>query len=525
MADSDYRVTAIRLQNFMAFEDTGWIELRPITLLFGRNSSGKSAIIRALLLLKQSMENRDGDSPLALSGPVDFGSFPNLVYGHDVMPGVFFSFRIERDSDPQPPATDAALEVKQGYELLLEKREKTRIAWTKEANVLGDCVELRLLFGTLDDDKGGNNSGNGEQGSMSIRKPRLKQMEIFGYLSPFDIQPVNVFRARYQSTDSTWQFDGDTLSDFWHNGALYSPFRHGLWVSADFELRDGFIPFLTAKFQADDTQKALPDDWRVVVDALDFCGKRIVSLLSRIVYLTPLRDAPRRYYPSETPWVRDLLDEPGELQRETVNKWLSPASMNAKVEPSHLSREEGIAAIYLRQVLGDTTISVNLRDVGSGVAQVLPIIIASLQAKEDGLLIVEQPELHLHPEAQVAMIDLFLELANKGVRVLIETHSEHMLLRLRRRIVEATLERTTGSAKLPQPISELPDPSDVIILHVDRDGTHSTVETIGIDSYGQFVNPSPTFEAFFDRAYQDLKSLTVISAQIRQLESGNVRRS
>lgn len=49
-------VTAFRVQNFMGFEDSGWIELKPITLLFGRNSSGKSALIRALLLLRQSLE-------------------------------------------------------------------------------------------------------------------------------------------------------------------------------------------------------------------------------------------------------------------------------------------------------------------------------------------------------------------------------------------------------------------------------------------------------------------------------------
>lgn len=48
-------VTAFRIQNFMGFEDSGWVELRPITLLFGRNSSGKSALIRALLLLRQSL--------------------------------------------------------------------------------------------------------------------------------------------------------------------------------------------------------------------------------------------------------------------------------------------------------------------------------------------------------------------------------------------------------------------------------------------------------------------------------------
>ncbi len=54
-------VEAFRIQNFMGFEDSGWIELRPITLLFGRNSSGKSAILRALLLLRQSLSSQTED--------------------------------------------------------------------------------------------------------------------------------------------------------------------------------------------------------------------------------------------------------------------------------------------------------------------------------------------------------------------------------------------------------------------------------------------------------------------------------
>jgi predicted ATP-dependent endonuclease of OLD family len=78
-------VRAIRLENFMAFADTGWIELRPISLLFGRNSSGKSALIRALRLLKQSRDQSPDAPPVHF--PLNFlheygldqGGFENSV--------------------------------------------------------------------------------------------------------------------------------------------------------------------------------------------------------------------------------------------------------------------------------------------------------------------------------------------------------------------------------------------------------------------------------------------------------------
>ncbi len=87
-------IEAIRLQNFMAFEDTGWVELRPITLLFGRNSSGKSALIRALLLLRQSLQPPD-DRVFVFSTPygVDIGGFREMTHAGKEESIVRFHFR------------------------------------------------------------------------------------------------------------------------------------------------------------------------------------------------------------------------------------------------------------------------------------------------------------------------------------------------------------------------------------------------------------------------------------------------
>ena len=87
-------VEAFRIQNFMGFEDSGWIELWPITLLFGRNSVGKSAILRALLLLKQSLDYPPEVGPLwfVKDDGYDFGDYIELVRDHEPKP-ISFWFR------------------------------------------------------------------------------------------------------------------------------------------------------------------------------------------------------------------------------------------------------------------------------------------------------------------------------------------------------------------------------------------------------------------------------------------------
>lgn len=79
---------------------------------------------------------------------------------------------------------------------------------------------------------------------------------------------------------------------------------------------------------------------------------------------------------------------------------------------------------------------VNIADVGFGVSQIFPILLEGLRMKKNGSLLLEQPEIHLHPALQMQMADYFLSLAMSDKNVLVETHSEHIVNRLVRRIVE-----------------------------------------------------------------------------------------
>lgn len=120
-----------------------------------------------------------------------------------------------------------------------------------------------------------------------------------------------------------------------------------------------------------------------------------------------------------------------------------------------------------------TTDGVNFADIGCGTSQILPIIVQSLMPNKESLIIIEQPELHLHPRVQASLADFFVKLASEKQKLLLETHSDYLLERLRYNIIEGNI-RT----------------EDVAIYYIEQneDIKSSTVTKININSKGQYSN-------------------------------------
>lgn len=138
------------------------------------------------------------------------------------------------------------------------------------------------------------------------------------------------------------------------------------------------------------------------------------------------------------------------------------------------------AIMALEDVRRDPPVLVSPRGVGFGVGQLLPIITQSLLSR-DGLMLVEQPEVHLHPRLQAEVGDLFIDaVVSGGAQLLVETHSEHLVLRLLRRVREGIL-----------------DPEDLAILYVDLDDEgNAFVRRLGVDADGDLEDGWPG--GFFD---------------------------
>jgi hypothetical protein len=169
-----------------------------------------------------------------------------------------------------------------------------------------------------------------------------------------------------------------------------------------------------------------------------------------------------------------------------VNDWCDRLGLGYRVRMLDPVSEEIVmtagefAVMALEDVRHDPPVLVSPRGVGYGVGQVLPIVVQAL-VSEGGLMLVEQPEVHLHPRLQSAVGDLLIDTVTAGrAQLLVETHSEHLVLRLLRRVREGAL-----------------DPADLAILYVDLDDAGAAfVRRLEVDAEGDLIDGWPG--GFFD---------------------------
>ena len=221
--------------------------------------------------------------------------------------------------------------------------------------------------------------------------------------------------------------------------------------------------------------------------ALDF-QEAFEDLFSRIRYLGPRRADPRHDYP----WEGDHPKDVGQYGEKTIPALLSSRIRKHPIEPQILEWLKQLELIYSYEIPPVTDAgksyeclvkqykdgpAVPLTDVGFGVSQVLPLIAQCYYAPEGSILILENPEAHLHPKVQSELADVFIDVVkNRNVQIILESHSEHLLLRLMRRIAEYGIEEEGISA-------------DQTAFHFCeiKDG-NSTARKLEVDEYGNISN-------------------------------------
>lgn len=386
----------LTLENFKAFKQLD-IELGPVTVLFGPNSAGKSTIQQFILMLKQTKESADRGQTLALDGPyVNLGTFSDVLHNHD---------------ETQP------------------------LSWCLSWSYWDD-------ISVVDPDK-------------ASTKPLAKGTDISLSSKIESIRHVPMAR------ELAYSLDGCTFR-------LKPTGTHG----SDFELvAEGADDFrfkrtLGRKWKLPGPVKsyAFPDQARTYYQNAGFLTDfeyAFENQFNYVYYLGPLRVHPRRDYP----WSRSRPADVGEKGERTIEAILA-ATLNdekrnlkyrGKLMPfqaiiAHWLHEMGLVDSFRVEEIAEganywvvklTTAEgapeVSLTDVGFGISQVLPVIVLLYYVSEGSTVLIEQPELHLHPRAQGVLADLILSVAQRrNVQVIVETHSEHFLLRLQRRIAEGT---------------------------------------------------------------------------------------
>jgi hypothetical protein len=403
-------LTKLRFKNFKAWEDTTDIRLAPLTVLFGGNSAGKTSIPQLLLLLKQTAESPDRQRALQLGDSrtlIDAGTFDDVLYGHD----------IERPLD---------------FELEWSLDGPLEVSDPLSGN---DFAGDRIAFAA----------------SLRADKRHQPVTERFDYALKQGAKPtLDLAMRRQQGGGSSAKAAFDLSSN------AYNLVRHQgrAWPLPEPLRFYGFPDEVAARYQ----NAAFASDLVLELE----------RMLRSIFYVGPLREHPRRLYL----WSGDVPDHVGIRGDRAVEAILAAqdrsfnwtAKAKTKTLPTVVAerlRTMGLIQDFQVKGLGQhrkeyevlvrthpKLPEVKLTDVGFGVSQVLPVIVEAFYVPRRSIVIFEQPEIHLHPRVQADLADLFVDAINarehsapRDCQFIIESHSEHFLRRLQRRIAEGSLSK------------------------------------------------------------------------------------
>jgi predicted ATPase len=393
----------LRAERFKSWKDTGEIRLAPLTALFGTNSSGKTSLLQLLLMLKQTVESTDRSQILDLGDDrslVELGTFEEVIHRHDVSEELRWElgWALPARLDVQDPA-------RPGHVLFAGERMEfsATLDWLAGAAGLGRASVREMSYGF-----GGSEFG------MRTAQPARQEYDLFETREDFRFVRIPGRAWKLPAPAKFYGFP-DQVRAYYQNAGFLS----------DFELQ-------------------------------------FEQLFSRLFYLGPLRDYPKRQYtwggsrPSDMGRrgenVVDALlasAEAGEVIRygrgrrnmtlqERVASWLKELGLIDSFEVRSIARGGKWFQVWIRRQPGAAEALIT--DVGFGVSQILPVIALCYYVPIGSTVILEQPEIHLHPAVQAGLADVFIDaVKTRDIQLVVESHSEHLLRRLQRRIAEEQL--------------------------------------------------------------------------------------
>ena len=418
----------IGLSNFKCWKELD-IELAPITLLFGTNSSGKTAILQSLLMLKQTARGFDPGQHINFGGGdrdyVNLGSYRDLAFRHDDRNIVQMKVKWDSRTGISWQTTDGETGASYVREIKPSQLINYNVSWA-----YSDQISMHFLGYSVCAD-------NRKTKYLEIEKNTAAGAYVARVFQPRqsnDLAKVTVTN----SPESCFVFPDKMLSQF---------------------------PRDVQRFAA-------------------FYMREFEEFTDRLMYLAPLRAAFKRQYfwtggkpkivaPDGANSIDFLISSVRDDRQllEAVEHQLRSLAVVEEFNVKSIDRNE-------RQYEATATIGgveSTLSDVGFGISQVLPVITMLMTAPKDSVVLLEQPELHLHPNAQAAMADLMLEVAeNRNLQLIVESHSEHIVRRMQRRIAEAAPAFAT--------------PENIKMYYCQPGACGATIDEVDVDRFGQISN-------------------------------------
>jgi len=544
----DASLSKLSIQNFKAFGEMVDVPIRPITLIFGENSSGKSSILHSLLFLNQMQyqpqEQLTDITYTKIGGnSVDLGGIPQLLYKHSENNKL--QFRIEVVCD-----IHKLIDKFFGFESV-DKFEKLRelkssftltIAITLSKDTALEQVDYFIdsipaySFTNFKIDSNLSNVSSArvpESASRLIYTIENINRKIFSYLDqnkffnkifryariPGHLRHQNIIKYNKITFDDFIKIINNTNIPL-----LRSRSRSRPTINTSMVL---FDRSLIANIQIENVDDPNQEQMTILAVLFDFI-LRIEDLqpfaqISNITYIGPIRTIPTRNFdtldsinrdPSTGSAAWDKLANDDQL-RISVNRWLDKFGTNKQITTEQLVDtaqlrkivSESVSTTQIEDIIKQLAtrnllrfydpqkdIHLSHRDLGVGISQVLPVLVNSI-ANSDTTVLIEQPELHLHPRLQGDLADLFIDTAIKGEQqntYIIETHSEHIIRRIMRRIREDQ-HKSANELRITK--------EDVAILYVASGPNGSTVTHLRLDDEGDLIDEWPN--GFFEESFRD----------------------
>ncbi|MBI5178404.1 MAG: DUF3696 domain-containing protein [Nitrospinae bacterium] len=444
-------LTSLEIKNFKSWKSTEKIRTAPITGFFGANSSGKTSLIQLLLLLKQTVESSDRLQPLNLGdekSPVELGTFKDIVHKHSIQEALQWEIAW-KPSQPIEPADPA-------------KKETPLFSITE----LGFRAKVSQRVHQ-------EKSGRVEVNSMSY----------FFNNHEFGMHPKKEKEGEYD---------------------LYNP---------------NSFPFLRTQgrpwpLPPPSKCYGFPDQVRAYFQNAEFLSHlelEFEKLFRNIYYLGPLREYPQRQYSwggmkptdmgrrgekvvdallASREYGRKISLGKGKKQKtveEYVAFWLKELGLIHSFKVKPIADDSKLYRVLVKKT--PDSAEVLITDVGFGVSQILPVLVLCFYVPEGSTVILEQPEIHLHPSVQAGLADVFIDAIEKRrIQIILESHSEHLLRRLQRRIAEQQL------------------PNDSAALYFCRmDNGESKLSHLDVDMFGT-INNWP--KDFFGDEFGEMAAIT-----------------
>ena len=563
-------ITSVTIENFKGIGDAVTVPIRPITLLFGKNSSGKSTVLQALRYLREiyeglkieeqvqkMRETKKSEDPrlqkmyelrdmlkaahfLYLKGQLDYSKIPkstiqthglkNISNISDDDLSKFNSLRDEALKSIQKEADLFNPEDDKRFQAEVEALERGEIYSGRYTDLggfpslvhrqeLGRKIRIRLEFDIKPEQEKFLNGilslAMKPEGVTSLKTAgiemvtgwdeKLQKVYLDSYKYALNgeewicLTPMN----RPMQDEAEWNHEGQFI-----NLDIYSKnFGLSEWLK-DLSWLLGTNDSEGKKFGLNESKLKNIRPWleqcaleELATGIVKNLHNTVLGELKDIRHLGPVRDVLPRDHNSISTYEDDVsrweagleawdtLAQNPQLAEKTNRYMKNVLRLGYSIRQSEDDEQE----IQLYDENND--INVHPSDVGFGISQVIPVVVGVLDDTSQ-IFAVEQPELHLHPAAQVALGDVFIEgTKNSNRTMLIETHSEHLLLRLLRRVRETTRRSRYQTNDSEKTYHEL-TPNDLSVVYVRPTPTGVKFTPLTVTDKGDFDAPWP--EGFFE---------------------------